>query len=76
MWAVKWEVGLAGSRSVANTASHLKNVLKPELYWSCIVGCQISKYFGSFCLPEGMADTNPWKGRLVVIVTAVLLAGS
>lgn len=73
MWAVTQEVDLAGSGSAANTARHLKNILKTELYWSCTVGCQISKYIGSFCLPEGMADINHWKGRLVVIVAAVLL---
>lgn len=58
LWAVTEEVDLAGSGTAANTARHLKNILKPELYWNRVVGCQVSKHIGAFCLPEDMADIN------------------
>lgn len=40
------------------------------------MGCQVSKYIGSFCLPDGTADIKLRKGGPAVIAAAVLLAAS
>lgn len=48
--------------------------IKPEFSWRCIMGCQVSKYIGSFCLLDGTADIKLRKGGPAVIEAAVLLA--